>query len=125
METKERHRMAEVQHTKALKAAEEREEELCCQLAVVKAIVEKSGGEATLSAASTQAFWAQPFNEEIDDIAIPPNFREVVIKPFDGTQDPHTHLQAFHTQIDLATSFTSQLTTNKTKRLEVADLFDI
>ncbi|RDX63495.1 hypothetical protein CR513_58070, partial [Mucuna pruriens] len=96
-------------------------------------------------------------------MVIPQNFCEIVIEPFDETQDPHTHLQAFQTQVyinrgddrlrcklfpgtlrgvamhwlvtlppqsirtfsDLATSFASQFTANKTKHLEVADLFDI
>ncbi|RDY00393.1 hypothetical protein CR513_16431, partial [Mucuna pruriens] len=30
---------------------------------------------------------------------IPQNFREVIIEPFDGSQNPHTHLQAFQTQM--------------------------
>ncbi|RDX86850.1 hypothetical protein CR513_31764, partial [Mucuna pruriens] len=30
---------------------------------------------------------------------VPPNFRELLIESFDGTQDPHAHLQAFHTQM--------------------------
>ncbi|RDX72511.1 hypothetical protein CR513_48009, partial [Mucuna pruriens] len=41
----------------------------------------------------------QPFSEAIDGMPIPPNFREVVVEPFDGMQDPHAHLQAFQTQI--------------------------
>ncbi|RDX57864.1 hypothetical protein CR513_62866, partial [Mucuna pruriens] len=111
----------------------------------------------------TQTFWTQPFSEEIDKTIIPPNFREVVIELFDGTHDPHIHLQAFQTQMyisegnnqlsckifprtlrgvamhwlatlpprsirsfnELATFFASQFATNKTKRLEVANLFDI
>ncbi|RDX98076.1 hypothetical protein CR513_19057, partial [Mucuna pruriens] len=136
METEERHRLAkewhteelkaaEGQHTEALKVAEEWEEELRRQLATVKVIVEKPGGAATTPVAGTPTFWAQPFSEEIDETAIPQNFREVVIETFDRTQDPHTHLQAFQTQIDLATSFASQFAANKMKRLEVADLFDI
>ncbi|RDX97030.1 hypothetical protein CR513_20248, partial [Mucuna pruriens] len=69
--------------------AGEWEEELHRQLAIVKAIVEKPGGEvAPPPALTTQAFWAQPFSEEIDETTILPNFREVVIEPFDGTQDP-------------------------------------
>ncbi|RDY12852.1 hypothetical protein CR513_02279, partial [Mucuna pruriens] len=63
------------------------------------------------------------------------------MEPFDGMQDPHTHLQAFQTEMyisggddrlsckltfgDLATSFASQFAANKTKCLEVVDLFDI
>ncbi|RDY10364.1 hypothetical protein CR513_05125, partial [Mucuna pruriens] len=62
----------------ALKATEEREEELRRQLVAVKATMEKSGGAAASSATTgTQAFWAQPFSEEIDGTAIPPNFRKV------------------------------------------------
>ncbi|RDX78624.1 hypothetical protein CR513_41076, partial [Mucuna pruriens] len=48
---------------------------------------------------SLQPFWGQPFSEEIDETPIPPNFREVVVEPFDGAQDPHAHLQAFQTQM--------------------------
>ncbi|RDX74989.1 hypothetical protein CR513_45188, partial [Mucuna pruriens] len=99
MEVEERHKTTEERHMEALEAVEEQEEELHRQLVAVKAIVEKPGGEATLPTASSQAFCAQPFNEEIDEIVIPPNFREVVIEPFDQTQDPHTHLQAFQTQM--------------------------
>ncbi|RDX70823.1 hypothetical protein CR513_49889, partial [Mucuna pruriens] len=85
VEAEERHRKAE-------------EEELCHQLTAVKATVEKLGGAvAPLLTPSTQVFWAQPFSEEIDETVIPLNFREVVIKPFDRTQDPHIHLQAFQT----------------------------
>ncbi|RDX93805.1 hypothetical protein CR513_23894, partial [Mucuna pruriens] len=31
-------------------------------------------------------------SEEIDGTPIPPNFREIVVEPFDGTQDSHAHL---------------------------------
>ncbi|RDX96452.1 hypothetical protein CR513_20888, partial [Mucuna pruriens] len=48
---------------------------------------------------SPQIFWEQPFSQEIDETQVPPNFREVVVEPFDGTQDPHAHLQAFQTQM--------------------------
>ncbi|RDX71032.1 hypothetical protein CR513_49654, partial [Mucuna pruriens] len=69
------------------------------------------------------------------------------MEPFDGTQDPHTHLQALYVHLEettdlatncflehcrewlctgeLATSFASQFAANKMKRMEVADLFDI
>ncbi|RDX97000.1 hypothetical protein CR513_20277, partial [Mucuna pruriens] len=36
---------------------------------------------------------------EIDETPIPPNFREVVVEPFDGSQDPYAHLQTFQTQM--------------------------
>ncbi|RDX77001.1 hypothetical protein CR513_42942, partial [Mucuna pruriens] len=39
------------------------------------------------------------FSHEIDETQVPPNFRGVVVEPFDGTQDPHAHLQAFQTQM--------------------------
>ncbi|RDX58530.1 hypothetical protein CR513_62147, partial [Mucuna pruriens] len=39
--------------------------------------------------------WRQPFSTEIDETPIPPNFREIVIESYNGTQDPHAHLQAF------------------------------
>ncbi|RDX90310.1 hypothetical protein CR513_27839, partial [Mucuna pruriens] len=72
-----------------LKVAGEWEEELRRQLVVVKAIVEKPRGVAAPSPApSTQAFWAQPFNEEIDETTIPPNFRKVAI-PRDPTRCSH------------------------------------
>ncbi|RDX84643.1 hypothetical protein CR513_34276, partial [Mucuna pruriens] len=96
MEAKERHKKAGVRHMEDLKAASKRDAKLRRQLAVI----EKLGGAATpLSTLSTQAFWAQPFNEEIDKTTIPSNFREVVIESFNGTQDPHTHLQAFQSQM--------------------------
>ncbi|RDX60534.1 hypothetical protein CR513_61314, partial [Mucuna pruriens] len=62
----------------------------------MKAVVEKLGG-AMMPTESTKSFRDQPFSEEIDRTPIPPNFHEVVVKPFDGMQDPHTHLQAFQT----------------------------
>ncbi|RDX72888.1 hypothetical protein CR513_47569, partial [Mucuna pruriens] len=42
-----------------------------------------------------QPFWGQPFSKEINETLVPPSFKEVVVEPFDGTQDPHAHLQAF------------------------------
>ncbi|RDX67750.1 hypothetical protein CR513_53333, partial [Mucuna pruriens] len=32
-------------------------------------------------------------------MSVPANFRELQVEPFDGTRDPHAHLQAFHTQM--------------------------
>ncbi|RDX92551.1 hypothetical protein CR513_25300, partial [Mucuna pruriens] len=52
----------------------------------------------------------QSFSEEIDGIPILVNFGEVVVEPFDGTQDPHIHLQ---------------FTANKVKRLKIANFFNI
>ncbi|RDX65343.1 hypothetical protein CR513_56011, partial [Mucuna pruriens] len=52
---------------------------------------EGNGGK-TGRGGNADAFWAQPFNKEIDGTPIPPNFHEVVVEPLDGTQDPHTHL---------------------------------
>ncbi|RDX78449.1 hypothetical protein CR513_41278, partial [Mucuna pruriens] len=46
-----------------------------------------------------QPLWKQPFYEKIDEARIPPHFREILVDPFDGTQDPHAHLQVFQTQI--------------------------
>ncbi|RDX63413.1 hypothetical protein CR513_58164, partial [Mucuna pruriens] len=82
--------------------------------------------------------------EEIDRAIIPTYFRELVVDPFYGTQDLHVHLQAFQTQVyisggddvvsslrtihtfnDLAMTFVSQFATNKAKKLEVANMFDI
>ncbi|RDX75242.1 hypothetical protein CR513_44908, partial [Mucuna pruriens] len=62
--------------------------------------------------------------------------RELVVDPFDNTHDRHVHLQDFQTQVyisgrtihtfnDLATGFMFQFATNKAKKLEVANLFDI
>ncbi|RDX83640.1 hypothetical protein CR513_35406, partial [Mucuna pruriens] len=41
----------------------------------------------------------QDSSQEIDETQVPLNFREVVVEPFGGTQDPHAHLQAFQTQM--------------------------
>ncbi|RDY06590.1 hypothetical protein CR513_09399, partial [Mucuna pruriens] len=57
------------------------------------------GEPSTLVESSPQIFWGQPFSEEIDETQVPPNFREVVVEPVDGTQDPHAHLQVFQTQM--------------------------
>ncbi|RDY06530.1 hypothetical protein CR513_09464, partial [Mucuna pruriens] len=88
MEAEERHKKVDARHMDDLKAVGEREEELRHQLAVVKATMEKLGGAAV-----------PPSAPKIDETAIPPNFCEVVIESFDGTQDLHTHLQAFQTQM--------------------------
>ncbi|RDX90529.1 hypothetical protein CR513_27600, partial [Mucuna pruriens] len=80
-EAETRHRLAEERHAEAMRIAEQREEELRRQIANLKARNE------------------QPFCEEIDEARIPPNFREILVDPFDGTQDPHAHLQAFQTQM--------------------------
>ncbi|RDX69579.1 hypothetical protein CR513_51294, partial [Mucuna pruriens] len=72
-----------------MRAAEKREEELRQQIAALRAAKERDQEEYEENA-------TQP---EIDETAIPPNFREVVVEPFDGNQDPHAHLQAFLTQI--------------------------
>ncbi|RDY08102.1 hypothetical protein CR513_07701, partial [Mucuna pruriens] len=95
--------------------------------------MEKPGGGATPPIESIQVFWAQLFSEEIDGTPIPPNFREPTIKPFDGTQNPHIHLQAFQTQMYISGGndslscklFSRTLRANKTKRLEETDLFNI
>ncbi|RDX71123.1 hypothetical protein CR513_49569, partial [Mucuna pruriens] len=141
--------------------AEQREEELRRQIENLRTRNEQElegRGEHV-----AQPLWKQPFCEEIDKARIPPHFREILVDPFDGTQDPHAHLQAFQTQMyisggddklscklfpgtlrgvalqwimnlppksiysfnDLANVFLSQFATNKPKRLEVADLFDI
>ncbi|RDX74883.1 hypothetical protein CR513_45318, partial [Mucuna pruriens] len=69
--------------------------------------------------------------EEIDGTRIPINFREVVVEPFDGTHDPHTHLQAFQTQMyisggnDPLSCKRFWFAANRVKWLEVTDLFDI
>ncbi|RDX61807.1 hypothetical protein CR513_59925, partial [Mucuna pruriens] len=76
VEAKERHRLAEECHLEAMRMAKRREEDLRRQIAAL-----------------------QPFCEEIDETPIPPNFREVIVDPFDGTQDPYAHLQAFQTQM--------------------------
>ncbi|RDY01551.1 hypothetical protein CR513_15107, partial [Mucuna pruriens] len=80
-----------------MKIAEKREEELRQQIAALKAASERD--KTTHEEISTQPFWGQPFCKEIDETDIPPNFREVIVESFDGSQDPYAHLQAFHTQM--------------------------
>ncbi|RDY09853.1 hypothetical protein CR513_05713, partial [Mucuna pruriens] len=70
----------------AMKAVEQREKELHCQIVTMKATMEKPRGVAMPTT-------------EINKIPMPTNFHEVVVEPFDGTHDPHTHLQAFQTQM--------------------------
>ncbi|RDX58414.1 hypothetical protein CR513_62271, partial [Mucuna pruriens] len=96
-EAEERHKLVEERHSDALKAAEKREEELRWQIEALKATREQDPEEP--EEVITPPFWGQPFCKEIDETAIPPNFREVVVEPFDGSQDPHAHLQAFQTQM--------------------------
>ncbi|RDX84075.1 hypothetical protein CR513_34932, partial [Mucuna pruriens] len=95
-EAETRHRLAEERHAKAMKMAEQREEELRRQIASMQARNEQEPegrGEHV-----AQPLRKQPFCEEIDEARIPPLFREILVDPFDETQDPHTHVQAFHTQ---------------------------
>ncbi|RDY05219.1 hypothetical protein CR513_10970, partial [Mucuna pruriens] len=96
-EAEERHRLAEERHLDAMRAAERREEELRQQIAALRAAEERNQEEHGEGA--TPPFWGQAFCKEIDETIIPPNFREVVVEPFDGSQDPHAHLQAFQTQM--------------------------
>ncbi|RDX70459.1 hypothetical protein CR513_50293, partial [Mucuna pruriens] len=96
-EAEERHRLAEERHLDAMRAAEKREEELCQQIAALR--VARDQDQEEHGEEATPPFWGQPFCREIDETTIPSNFRKVVVEPFDGSQDPHAHLQAFQTQI--------------------------
>ncbi|RDY02137.1 hypothetical protein CR513_14437, partial [Mucuna pruriens] len=58
-------------------------------------MAEQREEELVREAVDIQAFWGQPFSEEIDRTPILANFRELVVDPFDSTQDPLAHLQAF------------------------------
>ncbi|RDX61759.1 hypothetical protein CR513_59986, partial [Mucuna pruriens] len=95
-EAEERHKQAEQRHLEAMKMAEMREE-LRRQLARFKAVEERevTHPEATFM----HPFCGQPFSSDIDETPIPSGFREIVVEPFDGTQDPHAHLQAYQTQM--------------------------
>ncbi|RDX84750.1 hypothetical protein CR513_34150, partial [Mucuna pruriens] len=132
MEAEERHRLAEERHMEALRAAKEHEEELRQQLATMKTTIEKLGGVVAPPVEGNQVFWAQLFDEGIDGTPIPSNFREPAIEPnpvgcghvlvgHPPPPPPHS-IRSFK---DLATSFASKFAANKTKRLEVTDLFDI
>ncbi|RDX68078.1 hypothetical protein CR513_52973, partial [Mucuna pruriens] len=97
VEAETRHRLAEERHAEAMKMAKQREEELRRQIASLRMRNEQEPegrGEHV-----AQPLWKQPFCEEIDEARIPPHFREILVDPFDGTQDPHAHLQAFQTQM--------------------------
>ncbi|RDX77260.1 hypothetical protein CR513_42646, partial [Mucuna pruriens] len=77
--------------------AEQREEKLRRQIASLRMRNEQEQegrGEHV-----AQPLSRQPFSEEIDEARIPPHFREILVDPFDGTQDPHAHLQAFQTHM--------------------------
>ncbi|RDY08265.1 hypothetical protein CR513_07524, partial [Mucuna pruriens] len=74
-----------------MRVVEQREEELR-QAASGREQIEHEEGLA-------QPFWGQPFCKEIDETLISPNFREVIVEPFDGSQDPYAYLQAFQTQM--------------------------
>ncbi|RDX80907.1 hypothetical protein CR513_38473, partial [Mucuna pruriens] len=82
-EAEERHRLAEERHLDAMRAAERREEELRQQIAALRAAEERNQEEH--GEVATPPFWGQPFCKEIDETVIPPNFREVVVEPFDGS----------------------------------------
>ncbi|RDY01240.1 hypothetical protein CR513_15462, partial [Mucuna pruriens] len=66
-----------------------------------------------------------PFSEQIDSTLIQPQFRELVVNPFNDSQDPCMHLQTFQTQVYINGG--SDLLSCKLflERLEVVDLFDI
>ncbi|RDX60970.1 hypothetical protein CR513_60843, partial [Mucuna pruriens] len=74
-----------------------REEELRQQITALKAASRPESIHREDS--NSQSFWGQPFSEEINEALVPANFRELLIESFDGTQDPHAHLQAFQTQM--------------------------
>ncbi|RDX77340.1 hypothetical protein CR513_42558, partial [Mucuna pruriens] len=95
-EAERRFRMAEERHQEALRRAQERAEELQQQLEAIKGA---RGREAPTQQETPQSFWGQPFSQEIDETRVPPNFREIMVEPFDGSQDPHAHLQAFQAQM--------------------------
>ncbi|RDX78451.1 hypothetical protein CR513_41271, partial [Mucuna pruriens] len=133
-EAETRHRMAEERHAEAMKMAKQREEDLRRQIASLKTRNEQE--QETRGEHVALPLWRQPFGEEIDEARVPPHFREISVDPFDGTQDPHAHLQAFQTQMYISGGddklscklFPGTLrgfVANKPKRLEVADLFDI
>ncbi|RDX88964.1 hypothetical protein CR513_29375, partial [Mucuna pruriens] len=96
-EAETRHRLAEERHAEAMRMAEQREEELRRQIASLK--TRNKQEQEVKGEGLAQPLWRQPFYEEIDEARIPPNFREILVDPFDGTQDPHAHLQAFQTQM--------------------------
>ncbi|RDX99702.1 hypothetical protein CR513_17219, partial [Mucuna pruriens] len=65
----------------------------------LEAIKGARGREAPTQQETPQSFWGQPFSQEIDETRVPPNFREIMVEPFDGSQDPRAHLQAFQAQM--------------------------
>ncbi|RDX93540.1 hypothetical protein CR513_24188, partial [Mucuna pruriens] len=75
-----------------MRVAEQREDELCQQITAIKTIAERTKRPAQ-ETMIIQAFWGQPFSEEIDRTPISANFRELVVEPFEGTQDPHAHFE--------------------------------
>ncbi|RDY07417.1 hypothetical protein CR513_08479, partial [Mucuna pruriens] len=96
-EAEERYHLVEECHLEAMKMAERREEELHQQIAVLKTTERQNPTPREEN--SVQPFWGKPFYREIDETCIPLNFREIVVEPFDGTQNPYTHLQAFQAQM--------------------------
>ncbi|RDX65360.1 hypothetical protein CR513_55986, partial [Mucuna pruriens] len=79
-----------------MKMVELKEDGLRRQLARFKATEREA---TTREMTPISPCWGQPFSSEIDETPIPPSFREIVVEPFDGTQDPRAHLQAFQTQM--------------------------
>ncbi|RDX80410.1 hypothetical protein CR513_39042, partial [Mucuna pruriens] len=96
-EAETRHRLAKEHHAEAMKMAEQREEELRRRIASLKARDEQE--QEVRGEHVAQPLWKQPFCEEIDEARVPLHFREISVDPFNGTQDPHAHLQAFQTQM--------------------------
>ncbi|RDX92454.1 hypothetical protein CR513_25421, partial [Mucuna pruriens] len=103
---------------------------------MAKATGEQSAISTPSLAEGSLTFWVQSFSEEIDQTPIPRTLEKgddhLSYKLFSGTlrgvvmhwlaTQPPRSIQTFK---DLANAFAYQFTTNKTKKLEVADLFNI
>ncbi|RDX66044.1 hypothetical protein CR513_55236, partial [Mucuna pruriens] len=108
-----------------MRVAEQMKDELRQQIAAMKSVVERTERPAWKTV-SIQAFWGQPFNEEIDKTPIPANFRKWL---WNRSTAPRTFMhiyRLFKPKCTLVGGMTP-LAINffLVKRLEVADLFDI
>ncbi|RDX97087.1 hypothetical protein CR513_20184, partial [Mucuna pruriens] len=92
-EARKRREEAKKHHEKEIKQVEEREARLREQRELLRS-TEGHSDPLPLPVA-----WGQPFNEQIDGTPIPPQFKELVVDPFDGSQDPRVNLHAFQTPV--------------------------
>ncbi|RDX96720.1 hypothetical protein CR513_20591, partial [Mucuna pruriens] len=90
-EARKRQEEVDKRHEEEIRKTEEWEARLREQLEVLRSV------EGHSDPPPPRVTWVQLFSEQIDGTPIPPQFRELVVDPFDSLQDSCVHLQAFQT----------------------------